>query len=403
VRTLPPEQQVEAVAARLKELNPGFDGKLTHKIAGGKVFEVQLAADEVTDLSPIRALADLRRLHCCGSAKGKGRFSDLSPLRGMPLTTLYCWDTSVKDLTPLQGMPLKVLLARDIPATDLTPLRELPLETLHLTCSGLDLTPLRSLPLKSLNGIKPGENLSLLKSLWALERINLQPALDFWKQHDPKRAAFLQWVADTKNLSAQEQVKAVTAKLQELNPGYDGASPNTIENGRVIGLSLASPHVTDIAPLRALVGLNRLNCSNSSVADLSPLHGLPLTELRGAGTKVVDLSPLSGMPLQVLTINGTRVADLSPLRGMPLTKLICNHTRVADLAPLRGLPLADLNCDGTPVADFSPLQTVPLKELVCDKLRPERDAGILRSIKTLEKINGQPAAEFWKAVDARKP
>jgi hypothetical protein len=44
---------------------------------------------------------------------------------------------------------------------------------------------------------------------------------------------------------------------------------------------------------------------------------------------------------------------------------------------------------------------MPLKELRCD-FKPERDADILRSIKTLEKINDKPAAEFWKAVDATK-
>jgi hypothetical protein len=31
------------------------------------------------------------------------------------------------------------------------------------------------------------------------------------------------------------------------------------------------------------------------------------------------------------------------------------------------------------------------------------DTEILRSIKTLEKINNKPAAEFWKEVDAKKP
>ena len=35
--------------------------------------------------------------------------------------------------------------------------------------------------------------------------------------------------------------------------------------------------------------------------------------------------------------------------------------------------------------------------------RKERDAKILRSIKTLESINGQAAAAFWKEVDAKKP
>jgi len=53
------------------------------------------------------------------------------------------------------------------------------------------------------------------------------------------------------------------------------------------------------------------------------------------------------------------------------------------------------------VSDLSVLQGLPLKELHWDK--PERDAKILRSIKTLEKINDKPAKEFWKEVDMNKP
>jgi len=44
---------------------------------------------------------------------------------------------------------------------------------------------------------------------------------------------------------------------------------------------------------------------------------------------------------------------------------------------------------------------MPLKELGCD-FKAERDVEILRSIKTLEKINDKPAKEFWKEVDAKK-
>jgi Leucine-rich repeat (LRR) protein len=44
---------------------------------------------------------------------------------------------------------------------------------------------------------------------------------------------------------------------------------------------------------------------------------------------------------------------------------------------------------------------MPLKELICD-FQPDRDAEILRSIKTLEKINGKPAAEFWKDVEQQQ-
>jgi hypothetical protein len=64
--------------------------------------------------------------------------------------------------------------------------------------------------------------------------------------------------------------------------------------------------------------------------------------------------------------------------------------------------LLTLDCRGTKISDLSPLQDAPLKALWCD-FKPERDAEILRSLKTLEKINYKPAAEFWKDVDTRKP
>jgi hypothetical protein len=43
------------------------------------------------------------------------------------------------------------------------------------------------------------------------------------------------------------------------------------------------------------------------------------------------------------------------------------------------------------------LMGMPLKELFCDFQR-DRDAKMLRSLTTLERINDKPAADFWKEV-----
>jgi hypothetical protein len=68
---------------------------------------------------------------------------------------------------------------------------------------------------------------------------------------------------------------------------------------------------------------------------------------------------------------------------------------------LQGLPLTSLVlADVVVVSDLSPLKDTPLRELGCN-FEPERDAEILRSIKTLENITGKPAAEFWKELDAK--
>jgi hypothetical protein len=45
---------------------------------------------------------------------------------------------------------------------------------------------------------------------------------------------------------------------------------------------------------------------------------------------------------------------------------------------------------------------MPLKAIDCNFLAG-RDAEILRSIKTLEAINGKAAAAFWKEVGQKTP
>jgi hypothetical protein len=200
------------------------------------------------------------------------------------------------------------------------------------------------------------------------------------------------WEQSVAALPAERQVNAVTWRLKDLNPGFDGQVTPTIEGGVVTGLAFHSDAVEDLSPVRALAGLKSLGCpggflppgSKSKVSDLAPLRGMKLTRLNLDRTRVDDLSDLRGMPLKELTFSITRVADLSPLRGMPLKrldfegtpvadltplkgmaleKLQFRHACVTDLSPLRGMPLSELHCAGTPVTDLSPLKGMPLKRL----------------------------------------
>ena len=53
--------------------------------------------------------------------------------------------------------------------------------------------------------------------------------------------------------------------------------------------------------------------------------------------------------------------------------------------------------------EYQPRVAAPSKRrlhLVMRDFKPERDTDIVRSIKTLETINGKPVAEFWKDVEA---
>ncbi|MGA2617884.1 MAG: SUMF1/EgtB/PvdO family nonheme iron enzyme [Thermoguttaceae bacterium] len=152
VAALPTEKQVDAVAKKLQELNPGFDGKVTHKIENGVVTEFGFNTDNVTDISPVRALERLRLLGCAGTWNpARSKLCDLLPLKGMPLTHLWFDSTQVSDLSPLKGMPLTKLNCSFTPVSDLSPLKGMPLTS--LACYGTqvsDLSPLKGLPLREL-------------------------------------------------------------------------------------------------------------------------------------------------------------------------------------------------------------------------------------------------------------
>jgi WD40 repeat protein len=158
--------------------------------------------------------------------------------------------------------------------------------------------------------------------------------------------------------------------------------------------------VTHLTPLQDLK-LTHLNCKGTAVKDLSPLRNMNLEHLEVTNTQVSDLSPVMRMNLTYLSIANTRVSDLTLLKNMKLTTLICDGAPIGDLLPLEGMKLTTLICQGTRVTDLSPLKGMPLEVLTCN-FTPERDAEILRSIKTLKSINRRPAAEFWKDVPAKE-
>jgi Leucine-rich repeat (LRR) protein len=376
---LPPQAQLRQTMAKLKELNPAFDGRETHRIEDGALTELSFSSAGVTNLSPLSALTDLRKLSCRGTP-AKRTLRDLSPLQDLMLTELDIRDTGVSDLSPLAKVPLK-----------------------ELRCDVLV--------------VANKEAARLLVDKQMLERINGMPVAEFMQvanvaaarqlaeQRRAAERATAAFLASIGALPPDQQVAVVMAKLRQLNPGFDGKETHRVERGVVTELVFSTASVTDIVPVGALRSLRRLTLSpwttseKGSLADLSPLKGLPLTWLYCQNNPVRDLSPLKGMPLVALSCGGTQVSDLSPLAGMRLTVLSCNDTAVSSLSPLAGMPLSVLWCNNTKVTDFSPLRSTPLMELRCDFV-PDRDASVLHEIKSLTKINDTVAGVLWMRLES---
>ncbi|HEX3654902.1 MAG TPA: SUMF1/EgtB/PvdO family nonheme iron enzyme [Pirellulales bacterium] len=400
VQALPAEKQVEAVSKKLMELNPGFDGKITDfggsgspKIPSGVVTEIGFHTGHVTDLSPVQALNQLKKLACRGSGAGTGELSDLSPLRGMKLLYLHISDNQVSDLSPLSGMKLTNLYCSNTQISDLSALRAMPLDSLDFVNSPVsDLSPLIGAPLRSLGfsktevadltplaGMKlttitftPEDitaGLAVIRQMKSLQSFGISgkseqrwSAAEFWKKYDAgefgkpiastkpwESPVFQQWIKDVQAMPAEKQVEAVSKKLMELNPGFDGKVTPKIQSGVVRIVNFVADNVADISPLRVLTGLNNVNCTGirSSVcqlSDLSPLMGLPLKNLNCRGTQVADLAPLHGMKLETLTLAGTPVFDLAPLHDCgKLDTLTVTNTRVTP-ATVAALQKALPNC-----------------------------------------------------------
>ncbi|MEI7684912.1 MAG: protein kinase [Planctomycetota bacterium] len=155
VMQLPVKDQSAAVARELKRRNPEFDGQLFEEVEGGAIVGLTLNTHFVADISPVRALARLKRLNCVGLHEAKkGRLRDLRPLTGLKLTQLIIAYNDLNDLGPLKNMPLIVLDCSVTSVSDLSPLKNLKslkLFSCHGTGQVIDLEPLRGLLIKDLD------------------------------------------------------------------------------------------------------------------------------------------------------------------------------------------------------------------------------------------------------------
>jgi formylglycine-generating enzyme required for sulfatase activity/serine/threonine protein kinase/Leucine-rich repeat (LRR) protein len=448
IAALPAEQQIEEVRRELIRRNPGFDGLMEHKIEDGAVRRLTFCTDHVTDISPVRALTQLRTLYVEGTPgyspsapdhRDKGSLADLSPLQGLRLTSLYAGHNRVADLAPLHGMPLQrlslaynrehrldltpladsplaVLVLQQSLVSELTPLENLPLK--ELRCGGTqvsdlaplkgmplidlrvdqtrvtDLTPLEGMPLEELwCDVASVRDAALLREIKTLKFINGKPAAQFWKDVERRRAA-------------EQQIEEVRQELMRRNPGFDGklalfdvAEP-IVEDGVVIDLRMCTDHVSDISPVRALRGLRRAWLEGSKpgsgrLTDLTPLRGMALTYATVTNNgQLSDLSPLEGMPITHLCVGGTKVPDLSLVKEMPITALWMYDTPITDLSPLAGKSLDVLYCAGSEVKTLQALPAAKVNELYCERSQLPDEAELKRLGVT--HINGKPVEEFFK-------
>ena len=305
--------------------------------------------------------------------------SDLSILKGAPISELWVGLCNITDLAPIHDLPLRVLgLYNNPQLKDLGPLRGMRLEELSLEYTRVsDLSPLAGLPLKKLylHGCENLTDVSPLAGISTLEILTV-----------PMNARNIELLRNLKKL------KWLDIQLYQKNAHFPASTPEQFwkdfsPSGWVGRLRDSGVNFKTLKKLPD--GTWEVNLEYSAMHDLTILSGVPISRLNLSKTAVTDLTPLKGMSLVALNLNMTHVADLSPLRGMPLVELRLLNTReITDLSPL---------------ADCKKLQTLTLPDTA-------EHIEFLRTFPKLERIsfrddpnNGyrpdRDAAEFWKEYD----
>jgi serine/threonine protein kinase len=405
----------------------GFSGRLTLDKSG--IFAFDLNSTPVAMLAPLQGLPITRlNIHNCQN------LTDLKPLRDMPLESLTMSSTFISDLSPLEGARLTSLDAHSCPqVADLKPLKDMPLKHINLTnCASFsDVVPLAAMPLNTLLLQSTAvRKLDALKNC-PLQTLNLRTCgsiVDF-KQLAQLKMKSLD-LAGTKinNLSDLQGapldtllvdncplIKDVTA-VKELNLAtLSLANCGELQDIKpMAGVTMATLNLagckklTDLTPLKdaRITNLTIDNCT--LVGALPPLAKMSsLTNLSMAGcVKISDLTPLQGTNLTQLNLTNCKaIEDVTPLQKAPrLANLaIDNCDKITDLTPLKDLPLTQLTMTGCKgITDVSMLGE--LKQLATLKLPTQDLQGmeILKKVKTLTTIDGQPATNFWKAYDDKK-
>jgi len=376
-------------------------------LKGIPLTNLEAGKNELSDLTPLKGMP-LKHL-----AIGYTRVSDLTPLKGMPLTTLYLISNpTLSDLTPLKGMKLIWLNLHGTKATDLTPLKGMPLTDLAIGyCRDLvDLTPLKGMPLTKLDiadtrvsDLTPLKGMKL--TYFIFTPTSIRKGIDCIQEMTTLKIMGTYW---NNQISADEFWKkyyAESALKKSLKAaGIECRSAKNDSDGILRELDVSYTGISDLSMLKGMK-LTKLDFHNTTVTDLTPLNDMPLTDLILFRTKVSDMTPLTGMKLTQLDIGDTLVNDLSPIRRMPLTIFSICNLKITDLSILEGKKLTNLNIQNTTATDLSPLKGMKLTRFVFTPKNIDQGIDIIRDMTTLKHIGvihnqTMPPAEFWKKYDA---
>jgi Leucine-rich repeat (LRR) protein len=317
-------------------------------LRGMDLVELNLNGTGVADLSPLREMHTLEKLNISDSkvteltqvselklkslAIWNCPVSDLTPLRKMPLEEIDLWQTRVSDLKQLIGMPIKTIYLGGTPVLDFSPLSQLPLEKCYFWRNRItDLSVLRGKPLKELSiyGCVEARNYAVIAEMKTLELLLLPAEYRSLPDDDFAAIASLRNHPKLRQLSSDDRPYidyAQTGAKEVFWQDWDRELPS-VQAIRKGGFDFSLSKLSD--------GTYELYLSRQPFSDLSILKDVPFSILRLRHTTVADLTPLRGMPLTSLALDGCdQIRDVSPLASIASLKILSLPSRATNIETL---------------------------------------------------------------------
>jgi hypothetical protein len=241
--------------------------------------------------------------------------------------------------------------------------------------------------------VKDLRPLAVLKALRQLEIGDTQGTL---KNLEPLRGLPLQKliiggapIVDLAPLAGMplEELSVATNRARDLGP---------LRDSKLQRLFLPLAHAHDLAPL-ARLPLRHLDLAHSGPRDLGPLAALPLESIRLLYAEVHHRSALYALKLQRINDKSAEKfwqeqAELQ-LQFIRRELMRLNPSFDGQLrATIQDGTLLELTTVTTQVLDLGPVRAARDLKRLWSIYDPQRHRDLLRSMATLQEINGQPAA-----------
>ena len=298
----------------------------------------------VTDLQFLQPLAKLKTLDL-----GFNAVTDVTPLAGLrSLNVLSLAFTSVSDIDSLSSLRrINRLSLWRTPVDDLTPLANMPnLTDLTLVdCEAVsDLSPLRGL--KNLRSISV-ENTAVTD----ISPLEDSDGLQSFRARNSS-------VKDLTPLSQMYDLRILEVSSPVLSP-----VPSSVFEGKIMleRVEINFAGITDLTPFSQMDRLKVLSLHGNTIADVTPVVGLDLDELKLRDSGITDLSPFSlradmrdlehGPGYSHLDLSGNKIQDVTPLASLRwIHRLTLNRNPISDVTPLADLGLGSINISDTSVS-----------------------------------------------------